>query len=108
MVLRFGKQTVLLMATCRPKPSAPYWARYPSLHWTKLTILSKNSKGSRENYRPIAIAFDGEIEEHEAVVQQVLQLTKIIFESVKNLPTASARARFELSAGCPSGFDRGS
>ena len=53
-----------------------------------MTILSENSKGSRENYRPIAIAFDGEIEEHGAIAQQVLQLTKIIFESVKNLPTA--------------------
>ena len=29
------------------------------------------------------------------MAQQVLQLTN--FESVKNLPTASARARFELS-----------
>lgn len=49
-----------------------------------MTILSENSKGSRENYRPIAIAFDGKIEEHGAIAQQVLQLTKIIFESVKN------------------------
>ena len=97
-------------AAFREADSAPDGHMSAETLGTLLGQVSKpsldESMGSRENYRPIAIAFDGEIEEHGAIAQQVLQLTKIIFESVKNLPTASARAGFELSAGCPFGFDR--